>query len=1061
MRFSDLYRRFGYMPVFLGKILYEEKRIKRATATKNFKQFKYEIEDGGIKNVSITLDDDYNIKDLKCNCRAFSQERVCSHIICGIIHLEEFKETDENFKKIEAKRALMSAYEGLNLKRSKELKLEVFLDLANGASNRYSRKLSLSLKIGLDKTYVVRSIGSLLDSLSDKSTIRYGNKFTLEPDSQHFNEIDQGIIDFLATSYYMDDGVYTSRDITYYKNAIRSVLERLRKKDFYLTAEAFGINKLRTVIIDGNPPGQLSLTEGEASYILKKDDVLTFSLTDDFSYIYYDGFIYKTTIDFIKRNGIFYKEFIEKNIQELEIEKKDLDLFVNKVLVNVSSVSKIDMDESLKDRIKINPLEAEFYIDFDGSKLVGDLVFKYGEYEFTLKEEGDTYDVAVLRDSEREAEIIEYLKDIGFTLRKGSLEIKNEDIIYGILSGETEVPDLDRLKIFYSEDVKRMNDVSRSKMKSVFSYNPGIDLLEINFQTEGLGDIDYTALFDSIKKKKKYFKLKTGDFISIDQDTQELLEDLYSNGDLDPKKFTAGDLKIPKYRSFYLDAFINSRKLDHMEENVDLKRLVESVKNGEEREYKLPTGITAELRSYQVSGYKWMKNLQEFGFAGILADEMGLGKTLQAICFIKSLTDEGAGTGLVVAPTSTLYNWLSEFERFAPSLKAVIVSGSVPEREKIISEYADVYITSYPLLRNDFNQYDEKVFSIIVADEAQFIKNHDSLTAKAIKKVRAKNRLALTGTPIENSLSELHSIFDFLMPGFLLSRKKFQELYEKPIVKEGDTKKTEKLKKQIKPFILRRLKRDVLKELPEKIEQDILIDLNDDQKALYLSYLSQVKGELEGDIEDQGFNKSRIKILAALTRLRQISIDPSTFIEGYEGGSAKIDALLELLDSIFEAGSRVLLFSSFTSVLKNIQKEFEKYGIEYKYLDGATPLKDRKNEIEAFNRGEGDIFLISLKAGGTGLNLTSADTVIHFDPWWNPQVENQATDRAHRIGQEKTVQVIRMIARGTIEERIKELQTFKKDLYDKIIEDGETLISKLSEEEIMSLFEMEEGKWKR
>ncbi|NLM05639.1 MAG: hypothetical protein GX219_01780, partial [Tissierellia bacterium] len=610
MKFWDLYKQFGYMPVFLGKLLYEDKKIKRAVATKDYKQFKYEIEDGDIKKTQIILDDNYKIEGFRCSCDP--REGICPHVICGLIHLSEFKETDDHFKRLEAKTALLAGYDKLDLQRSQELKLEVFLEAGYVASYGNAKRLSLSLKIGLDKTYVVRSIGSLLDSLTGLTTIRYGNRFTLDPNSQHFNETDQGIIDFIAAGQYQENGSYSSRDIIYYRNAIRPVLGKLKGKEVYLTSEKYGLNKLKTMIVEGNPPTHLSLTGDGDDYILKKDKALTFAITDDFSYIFYDGLVYKTTSDFMKRNGIIYREFIEKDIQEIEIGKKDLDLFVNKVLVNVSSVSKVDMDESLSDRIKIEPLEAEFYIDFEDSVLVGDLIFKYGPYEFTTKDEGGTYDVAVLRDSEREAEILESLKKTGFSLSGGRLELKDEDRIFELLSGKEDISGFSNLKIFYSEDLKRMNDVSRAKMKSVFSYNPGIDLLEINFRTEGLGDIDYTALFDSIKKKKKYFKLKTGDFISIDEDTQELLEDLYKNGDLDPKKFTEGDLKIPKYRSFYLDAFIRSRKLDHMEENVDLKRLVESVKNGEEREYKLPTGITADLRAYQVRGYQWMKNLQEF-----------------------------------------------------------------------------------------------------------------------------------------------------------------------------------------------------------------------------------------------------------------------------------------------------------------------------------------------------------------------------------------------------------------------------------------------------------------
>ena len=436
---------------------------------------------------------------------------------------------------------------------------------------------------------------------------------------------------------------------------------------------------------------------------------------------------------------------------------------------------------------------------------------------------------------------------------------------------------------------------------------------------------------------------------------------------------------------------------------------------------------------------------------------MGLGKTVQMIAFLLSEKEEkGPAANLLIVPTSLVYNWEDELRRFAPSLDLVIVSGSKEERSEIIKAAGDydIVITSYPLIRKDIHDYRDIDFRYIVLDEAQYIKNRGSLSAKSVKQLKAKNYFALTGTPMENSLGELWSIFDFLMPGYLLTSRKFTEKYEKPIVRDNDQEKLRELNNHIRPFILRRLKKDVLKELPDKIEQKILVDMTDKQKKVYLAYLQAIKGDLNQEIGEKGYNRSHIKILAGLTRLRQLSCHPAVFLEDYHGGSGKLDFLEELVEEAVGSGHRILIFSQFTSMLAAIKERLERIDIDMIYLDGKTAMKDRGDLVKRFNKGEGDVFLISLKAGGTGLNLSSADMVIHFDPWWNPAVEDQATDRAHRIGQENKVQVIKLITKGTIEEKIFELQEKKKEMIDKVIREGETLISKLSEEEIMSLFDV-------
>jgi SNF2 family DNA or RNA helicase len=503
------------------------------------------------------------------------------------------------------------------------------------------------------------------------------------------------------------------------------------------------------------------------------------------------------------------------------------------------------------------------------------------------------------------------------------------------------------------------------------------------------------------------------------------------DSDLDKEK-----ILLSRYNALYIEQSTMDKGLK-IEKDKKFKELISNLSEVKDEEVEPKEEINKIMRDYQKFGFKWLKTLAKCGFGGILADEMGLGKTLQAISFIQSETEQGEKLpSLVVAPTSLVYNWKDEVEKFAPDLKTLVISGDKKERREKLKEIYkyDIILTSYPLIRRDIEDYEEIQFKYCFLDEAQHIKNPNSINSKAVKELKAKAYFALTGTPIENSLTELWSIFDFIMPGYLMSHSKFSHKYEGPIVKDNNLMALKELNKHIKPFMLRREKKDVIKELPPKIEHKIVVEMTKEQKKLYAAYLTQSKEEVDMEIREKGFKNSRFKILSILTRLRQICCDPTTFVDNFKGESGKMEALDDLLEDSIKSGNRILLFSQFTSVLKNIEKRLKKNKIEYMYLDGQTPMEDRGGLVKSFNEGEGKVFLISLKAGGTGLNLTAADTVIHFDPWWNPAVEEQASDRAHRIGQKKTVQVIKLIARGSIEEKIYELQQKKKEIIKNVMD---------------------------
>ena len=514
------------------------------------------------------------------------------------------------------------------------------------------------------------------------------------------------------------------------------------------------------------------------------------------------------------------------------------------------------------------------------------------------------------------------------------------------------------------------------------------------------------------------------------------------------------------YRALYLDKILEKNSFIHVTKDESYKNLVENIDVKEiEGNMEVPKNLNASLREYQKVGVQWLRMLDYYGLGGILADDMGLGKTVQLLCVICAYKYNGGKKPcLVVCPSSLCLNWQNEAEKFTIGMQSIVVHGTLEERKNQIASIPnyDIVITSYELLKRDieeYKKYDFK-FKYIIADEAQYIKNNNTQNAKAIKNISAETRFALTGTPIENSLSELWSIFDFIIPGYLFGYRKFKELYETPIIKEGNEVAMNKLKKLIEPFVLRRIKGEVLTELPDKMISVLNSQMVDEQRDIYLSYLAKAKKNAMEEIQENGIEKSQIKILALLTRLRQICCHPSLFIDNYKGESGKLNQCIEIVKDAIQSGHKILLFSGYTAMFEIIEKELQKENIEFLKLTGQTKVSERINLVDEFNSNPNKkLFLISLKAGGTGLNLVGADVVIHYDPWWNLSAENQATDRTYRIGQKRNVQVYKLITKNSIEEKIYELQKRKETLIDSMLSTNQTFISKLSKEDIMNLFE--------
>ena len=729
------------------------------------------------------------------------------------------------------------------------------------------------------------------------------------------------------------------------------------------------------------------------------------------------------------------------NGNDIKIGASNLGDFYYDILPKLKTYQNLiieDEDKIIKN-VPVRPV-FKFYLDALDGLVTCKCDVYYNEDKYNLLEDRGS------RDFEREGVIINYLLEDFEEYKDDELCIKNDDCLYHLLTSLNELRE-------YGEvfSTARFDSLGvKKKVKVSVGVRVQSDLLNLNL-ISNLEKDELLAVLSSYKQKKKYHRLRSGEFVDMnDKDLDKLLS-LKEEMNITDKKFLKEDIKLPSYRILSLN-----EELDEFE-SIDVKRdkhfndYVKRFENIDISSYELPKDLNADLRSYQVYGFKWLNVLYDCGFGGILADEMGLGKTLQVISLLAYRNKEKIKS-LIVTPASLVYNWYAEFNKFAPFIKVGMVVGNKDERSALLThrhEY-DVLITSYDLLKRDIDLYSDISFDVEVIDEAQYIKNQTTGAAKAVKEINSKKRFALTGTPIENRLSELWSIFNYLMPDYLYSYEYFRKHFESPIVNDGDEDASNMLKKMIGPFILRRRKMDVLKDLPEKIERVYYANFDSRQKEIYDAQVMKISKLVENE-DEKAFSTSKIAILAELMKVRQICCDPSLLLENYKGGSAKKDTCLQLIEESIDGGHKLLVFSQFTSMLEILEEELNKKKIAYYKITGATDKKERLELCNKFNKDDVKVFLISLKAGGTGLNLIGADIVIHYDPWWNEAVISQATDRTHRIGQTNTVTVYKLIAKDTLEEKILKLQEDKQNLADEILSGANTSLSSMSKDELLEL----------
>ena len=947
---------------------------------------------------------------------------------------------------------------------------------------RKNGKLSLSFKIGEKKLFIIKKLDVFCENVRKSASDVYGSSTEINHDARNFTEEGRRWIRLISKivreEKEFQQRLYSSR--YYYgreKESVGGSLELFgwRLDELYESLGQESIEfedkdareKKKQVLTcaDRNPKISIRISE---DVIMGNKEFHGIKVEGRFPELYYgtdaayfisDNHLNRAEADFLEKAeplaNIAAGDSFSFNVGRNRISE-----FYARILPELENIASITETQPEKFRSYVLP-EAQFifYLDTEEDDAVCRTYAIYGGKEYSVLEGARKAKAAKLepfRDHNREEEIIYHVNSWFPIIDWDNDEMccgKDETLIYRLMKEGTE-------KLMELGDVrctKRFLGASKvNKVKVSVGVSLSSGLLDLNVSTEDVSAAELLDILKSYRKKKKYYRLKDGSFVDLDEPSLEMLAELSEAMNLKDKELLKGKMKLPMYRTLYLDKLLEEHDGVYSSRDSRFREIVKGFKTVKDADFEEPASLSRQMRKYQKDGYKWLRTLEAWQFGGILADDMGLGKTLQVIAVILAAKEEGKeGTALVVTPASLVYNWDAEFEKFAPQLKVCLVTGNQEERQKKIEAYkeADVLVTSYDLLKRDIALYDGKKFSYEIIDEAQYIKNHTTAAAKAVKIIESRIRYALTGTPIENRLSELWSIFDYLMPGFLYEYETFKREIETPIVKNNDEKALKRLQKMTGPFILRRLKEDVLKDLPEKLEEYRYVRLGSSQQKLYDGQVVHMKEQIARQ-NPEDFNKNKLQILAELTRLRQICCDPSLCFENYKGETAKLEACLELICSAMDGGHRILVFSQFTSMLEILQEKLSGLKIPFFTITGSTSKEKRLELVKSFNEGTVPVFLISLKAGGVGLNLTGADVVIHYDPWWNLAAQNQATDRAHRIGQTKKVTVYKLIAKQTIEEKIQKLQESKKNLADQVINGERASLGNMSRDELLELLEV-------
>ncbi|MGX7195737.1 DEAD/DEAH box helicase [Enterococcus olivae] len=989
-----------------------------------------------------------------CQCPYWEEHHYCKHTVAVELYLRKEGKTRMLSKSEAPKKEVFSpsvmfsnGFHRLAMEANEQVvPLAIECQLESLPTNPYRHELDvlgISLKIGerTGRSYVVKNIYKFLQVYEEekKFLVNKQNSFHLNPKA--FDEATNAFLERLShlaqtqqlsgQSGIQVKGKLDKKYLLLPVESARSFVEEMLQFPFLLQTETEKIRTLR--FAEETKPLRFSLARAADQFELK--------VLKDFDqvYKYYGWGIVDQQIYFLNTKELEIYLTMQQLLKRLEIPviaypKNELSVLFKQVLPLLRKIGQVQISEEVYQYISDEALRVIFYLKRRQGNIDLRVDYVYGEVVYSTDDKHQRIPDGhpeILRDYKQEQRV--------------ELLVQTLNFLKTTTGWKKPIPTGEDLYRFFNLELSYMRQLGEirmgKKLRELYldgrKFQPQIEVsqsgswLDVSFDISGIQTNEIDAVLQSLMRNERFHALENGQVLSLDseefQETSKVLAQLREN-----IQTQRGVVQLPLNQGLQLQDQLGDRA--HFSE--DFEQMVDDLTHPENYAAELPDNLQADLREYQLTGFRWLKMLSHYQFGGILADEMGLGKTLQTISYLLSEKAEHQTIQvLIVAPASLTYNWQQELKKFAPSLQAVVVSGSKEEREQQLQQEGDIWITSYASLRQDIETYRQQNIDYLILDEAQMVKNSSTKTAQALRSLKVPHRFALSGTPIENHLEELWALFQMIMPGFFPSKQKYREL------------STEKIAAMIQPFILRRDKRTVLKDLPEKLETNYYSALTEEQKTVYLAYLRQMREEISG-MDSSTFKKNRISILAGLTRLRQICCDPRLFVEDYEGGSGKLEQVKDLIQAAKENNRRVLLFSQFTSMLSIIEEELAEIGLETFYLRGSTPPKERIEMVDAFNAGEKDVFLISLKAGGTGLNLTGADTVILYDLWWNPAVEEQAAGRAHRIGQKHVVEVWRMIAEGTIEERMNSLQQEKRELFQKVIQGNETQLQQMTEEDI-------------
>ena len=1027
---------------------------------------------------SLTINDEGNYEHSSCTCGFHNSMEPCGHVwqLAKYV-MDNNLEAPYEYEKDEVREETIEKYfekrskiiqETINNEWFKEILKEDIIDklskIETSSLNlvpsiefnelHSSRNFpQIKFKIGRDKLYTIRDIYSqIIIAIKNKEFKNFGKELKVSMYYNAFTDFSKKQLDFI---------IKHSNSINQFMKNMLDLNEN-NMDDFYNTY--FDSPYSEIIFEEEDFKTELVIEKNEKDYEIylknkfynpkenKKDDTTKKSKWS-YRFDYELPFTMKNFI--VTKNKIYKydkkdKIFLYMNINEYEMKlfnklaRESLILSEDKFFEVFSffqdKLEHFNISEEYLDLIKnYSNKKPKIYLDINSD---GHLIFKI-EYKNHFVNTNLTQIVGIFE--MLNPNIIENLKNYINSHQK-VFEINETMIIDKKSEIDKFIEDIIPLlhtyaDIYLSQSIKNFNKTRK------INYFVGVkvtsNFLELDFSSTDLDKGEIIDILNQYRAKKKYYRLKKGEIILMDQEQLEFLDDFIKDFNIKDTDLKKGNIKISNFRAHQLNVLQN--KYIDIEKDQDFNKLFE------QKIEEIPAKYKKILREYQIVGVEWMLKLRSMNLGGILADDMGLGKTLQVITYLESVKRERPC--LIITPASLILNWENEFNKFNSSVSILSIYGDRKNREDLLSNLKnEVVITSYDYLKRDIDLYENIEFDTIILDEAQYIKNHKTKAAQAVKKINSEFKLALTGTPLENSLAEIWSIFDFLMNGYLFNYDYFYKNYERAIVLQAEKNVTERLKNMVEPFILRRLKKDVLKELPEKIEETYFVEMNQEEKNLYQANLVKINETLAQSID---VNTNKIEVLAMLTKLRQICIDPRLLYEDISSSSSKINACIELIKKSIENKQRILLFSSFTTVLDLVAQECDNLSIPYFMLTGETNKVKRNQLVEDFQNEAVPLFLISLKAGGTGLNLTKASVVIHLDPWWNISAQNQATDRAHRIGQEDTVQVFNLITKNTIEEKILNLQNKKKELSDIFVENSKGSFSSLTKERLLDLFKLE------